>query len=98
MANGAFWLPESTFFEHEGNRSRSEGNSITYNGFGKGCFFVFHTKAHTIHSYSLGCPHFPVIVANEGLGWDLLIKMVHNPGGDWKTGEGNNPTFFSLHS
>ena len=25
-------------------------------------------------------PRMPV--ANEGLGWDPLVKMVHNPGGD----------------
>ena len=31
----------------------------------------------------------PVIVANEGLGWDSLLKMVHNPGGDsyWEGGQ-----------
>ena len=31
----------------------------------------------------------PVTVANEGLGWDSLLKMVHNPGGDcyWVGGE-----------
>ena len=26
-------------------------------------------------------PRMPV--ANEGLGWDSLLKMVHSPGGDW---------------
>ena len=30
-------------------------------------------------------------VANEGLGWDSLLKMVHNPGGDWHPGTGDNP-------
>ena len=29
---------------------------------------------------------------NEGLGWDSLLKMVHNPGGDWNPGRGDNPT------
>ena len=28
---------------------------------------------------------------NEGLGWDSLLKMVHNPGADWHPGRGNNP-------
>ena len=32
-------------------------------------------------------PRMPV--ANEGLGWDPLLKMVHNPGGDsyWEGGQ-----------
>ena len=30
----------------------------------------------------------PVTVTNEGLGWDSLLKMVHNPGGDWHPGWG----------
>ena len=29
-------------------------------------------------------PRIPV--TNEGLGWDALLKMVHNPGGDWHPG------------
>ena len=29
-------------------------------------------------------------VANEGLGRDSL--MVHNPGGDWHPGKGDNPS------
>ena len=34
-------------------------------------------------------PRMPV--ANEGLGWDPLLKMVHNPGGDsyWEGGQPN---------
>ena len=31
------------------------------------------------------------IVTNEGLGWDFLLKMVHNPGGDWNPGWGVVP-------
>ena len=27
-------------------------------------------------------------MANEGLGWDSLLKIVHNPGGDWHPGWG----------
>ena len=27
-------------------------------------------------------------VANEGLAWDSILKMVHNPGGDWQPGWG----------
>ncbi len=30
---------------------------------------------------------------NEGLGWDSLLKMVHNPGGDWNPGRGDNPNY-----
>ena len=30
-------------------------------------------------------------VANEGLGLNSLPKMVHNPGGDWHSGRGDNP-------
>ena len=30
-------------------------------------------------------------VINEGLGWDSLLKMVHNPGGDWHPGWGVDP-------
>ena len=32
-------------------------------------------------------------MANEGLGWDPLLKMVHNPGGDWNPGTGDNPRY-----
>ena len=32
-------------------------------------------------------------MANEGLGWDPLLKMVHNPGGDWNPGRGGQPKF-----
>ena len=32
---------------------------------------------------NLGCGPLTVTVGNEGLGWDSLLKMVHNPGGDW---------------
>ena len=43
-------------------------------------------------------PH-PVTVTNEGLFRDSLLKMVHNPGGDWHPGWGVVPTktilFFS---
>ena len=43
----------------------------------------------------VGLSPLPVIVANEGLGWDSLLKMVHNPGGDsyWEGGQPN--VFFS---
>ena len=33
-------------------------------------------------------------MANEGLGWDPLLKMVHNPGGDWYPGQGDNPRYW----
>ena len=33
---------------------------------------------------------------NEGLGWDPLQKMVHNPGGDWYPGQGGQPKVDSL--
>ena len=35
-------------------------------------------------------PRMPVV--NEGLGWDSLLKMVHNPGADWNPGRGDNRT------
>ena len=38
----------------------------------------------------------PVTVANEGLGWDPLLKMVHNPGGDWHPGRGVDLRYMSL--
>ena len=46
------------------------------------------------------CEFFPCLLwvvplpsnsGNEGLGWDPLLKMVHNPGGDWNPGKGDNP-------
>ena len=37
-------------------------------------------------------PGWPV--ANEGLGWDPQLKMVHNPGGDWHPGRGDNLSEF----
>ena len=44
-------------------------------------------------------------MANEGLGWDSLLKMVHNPGGDcyWEGGQPkvyatyNHNGLFSVH-
>ena len=35
-------------------------------------------------------------MANEGLGWDLLLKMSYNPGGDWHPGRGDNPSYIPL--
>ena len=32
-------------------------------------------------------------MANEGLVWDPLLKMSHDPGGDWHPGKGDNPTY-----
>ena len=32
-------------------------------------------------------------MANEGLGWDPLLKMLCHPGGDWHPGRGDNPTY-----
>ena len=36
-------------------------------------------------------PRMPV--TNEGLGWDSLLKMVHNPGADWNPGWGVVPIY-----
>ena len=36
-------------------------------------------------------------MANEGLVRDSLLKMVHNPGGDWNPGRGDNPTYINTH-
>ena len=35
---------------------------------------------------------------NEGLGWHPLLKMFHNPGGDWNPGRGDNPKYSNLPS
>ena len=47
-----------------------------------------------MHLY-IGLSPLPVTVANEGLGWDPLLKMVHNPSGDcyW---EGGQPKLYKL--
>ena len=42
---------------------------------------------------SFGLPPLPVTVANEGLVRDPLLKMFHNPGGDWNPGRGDNPIY-----
>ena len=50
----------------------------------------------THNDYGLGWNYPPRMpVANEGLGWDPLLKMVHNPGGDcyW---EGGQPKLWNL--
>ena len=39
-------------------------------------------------------PRMPV--ANEGLGWDSLLKMFHNPGGDWNPGWGVDLRYIHL--
>ena len=36
-------------------------------------------------------PRMPV--ASEGLVRDFLLKMVHNPGGDWNPGRGPYPSY-----
>ena len=36
-------------------------------------------------------------MANEGLVRDPLLKMVHNPGGDWHPGRGDNPSYVCLY-
>ena len=35
----------------------------------------------------------PATVTNEGLGWDSLLRMFHNPGGDWNPGQGDIPNY-----
>ena len=35
----------------------------------------------------------PETVTNKGLGWDSLLKMVHNPGGDWNPVWGVDPRY-----
>ncbi len=54
--------------------------------------FRNRTEAIFFHTSCLGCPPLPVTVATEGLGWDPLLKMIHNPGGDWNPGRGDNPS------
>ena len=49
-------------------------------------FFTRKMKCEQL-GYFASTPH-PVTVANEGFGWDSLLKMVHNPGGDWHPGWG----------
>ena len=39
-------------------------------------------------------PRMPV--ANEGLGWDPLLEMFHNPGGHWNPGRGATPKISSF--
>ena len=41
------------------------------------------------YRFGLDNPSQDAIVANEGLGWDSLLKMVHNPGGHyyWEGGQ-----------
>ena len=42
-------------------------------------------------------PRIPV--ANEGLGWDPLLKIYsNNPGGDWHPGRGGQPNLHHLTS
>ena len=45
-----------------------------------------------IYAY-LGCGPLTVTVGNEGLGWDSLLKMVHNPSGDWHPVRGPHPRY-----
>ena len=37
-------------------------------------------------------------VTNKGLGWDSLLEMVHNPGGDWHPGWGVDPILYIIIS
>ena len=39
----------------------------------------------------VGLSPFPVPCGNEGLGWDSLQKMVHNPGGHYWEGGTTQP-------
>ena len=41
-------------------------------------------------------PPHRIPVVNEGLGWDPLLKMVHNPGGHWNPVRGPHPSFISV--
>ena len=50
----------------------------------------------TASLFGVGSTPHPVTVANEGLGWDSLLKMVHNPGGDWNPGWGVDLSYPSL--
>ena len=35
-------------------------------------------------------------MGNEGLGWDPLLKMVHNPGGHWHPVRGPHPRYTKI--
>ena len=51
-----------------------------------------------LYPYTFGLPPPPRMpVTNEGLVRDSLLKMVHNPGGDWKPGWGVVPTYTYGH-
>ncbi len=54
---------------------------------------IFDEKIFKEETSTLGCPPPPSNSGNEGLGWDSLLKMVHNPGGDsyW---EGRQPNIY----
>ena len=57
-----------------------------------GFFNCIKTIPETNSEYTFG--HWPlprIPVANKGLGWDSLLKMVHNPGGHWHPGKGPYP-------
>ena len=42
-------------------------------------------------------PPLPVTVANEGLVRDPLLKMFHDPGGDWNPGRGGQPNISFMY-
>ena len=48
----------------------------------QGGLFRFHLTFRLFVGVYLGYGPLTVTVVNEGLGWDPLLKMFHNPGGD----------------
>ena len=61
---------------------------------------MYLAKIMSAKEGSFGLSPLPVTVANEGLGWDSLLKMVHNPGGDepasWEGGQAKGSCINSL--
>ena len=59
----------------------------------KPCFFSGCIKAKIVLVTDTldMAPSQHAIVVNEGLGWDSLLKMAHNPGGHWHPGRGATP-------
>ena len=57
--------------------------------------YIFASQSgNTVYIRSTPPPRIPV--TNEGLGRDSLLKMVHNPGGDWNPGWGVVPMYTYL--
>ncbi len=99
--NTTIWLLKINAKIRPGLIGNFEGsrNVISVSGFPPEEIKELWRSHNNVKAYTQKCSWIPRIpVTNEGLGWDSLLKMVHNPGGHWNPGWGVVPSYTCFYT